>query len=31
MTPAYERDPPEPKIVPRANWYAVPAHKSEPE
>jgi len=31
MTPAYERDPPEPKIVPRANWYAAPAHKSEPE
>jgi small-conductance mechanosensitive channel len=25
MTPAYERDPLEPKIVPRDQWYAAPA------
>jgi small-conductance mechanosensitive channel len=25
MTPAYERDPPEPKVVPRDQWYAPPA------
>jgi small-conductance mechanosensitive channel len=25
MTPAYERDPKEPKVVPPANWYAAPA------
>jgi len=25
MTPAYEGDPPEPKIVPRAKWYEAPA------
>ena len=25
MTPAYERDTPEPKIVPREKWYAEPA------
>jgi len=25
MTPAYERDPPEPKIVRREDWYAAPA------
>ena len=25
MTPAYERDPEEPKVVPREQWYAEPA------
>jgi hypothetical protein len=25
MTPAYERDPAEPKIVPRERWYLAPA------
>jgi small-conductance mechanosensitive channel len=25
MTPAYEGDPPEPKVVARAGWYAAPA------
>jgi len=25
MTPAYERDTPEPKVVPRERWYAEPA------
>jgi small-conductance mechanosensitive channel len=25
MTPAYEGDTPEPKVVPRDNWYAAPA------
>lgn len=25
MTPADERDPPEPKVVPRDQWYAPPA------
>jgi small-conductance mechanosensitive channel len=25
MTPEYQRDPPEPKIVPRDQWYAAPA------
>ena len=25
MTPAYEKDTPEPKIVPRERWYAAPA------
>jgi small-conductance mechanosensitive channel len=25
MTPAYEGDPDEPKVVPRAQWYAAPA------
>jgi len=25
MTPSYEADPSEPKIVPRENWYAAPA------
>ena len=25
MTPAYEGDPAEPKIVPRNHWYASPA------
>jgi len=37
MTPAYERDPEEPKVVPREQWYAEPAvapaseRKSKPE
>jgi len=26
MTPAYERDTPEPKIVPKEKWYTPPAH-----
>ncbi len=25
MTPAYEGDPPEPKVVPKENWFASPA------
>lgn len=25
MTPAYEGDPAEPKVVPRQDWYAAPA------
>jgi small-conductance mechanosensitive channel len=25
MSPAYERDPPDPKIVPREKWFAAPA------
>jgi len=25
MTPAYESDPEQPKVVPRAQWYASPA------
>jgi small-conductance mechanosensitive channel len=25
MTPAYEGDPEQPKVVPRENWYAAPA------
>ena len=25
MTPAYERDPPEPKVVPKDGWFAAPA------
>jgi small-conductance mechanosensitive channel len=29
MTPAYERDPSEPKIVPREQWYAAPARPPE--
>jgi len=27
MTPAYERDPEQPKIVPREAWYQAPAKK----
>lgn len=27
MTPAYERDPPEPKVVPRKDWYLAPARQ----
>jgi small-conductance mechanosensitive channel len=29
MTPAYEGDPPEPKVVPKDGWFASPA-KREP-
>jgi small-conductance mechanosensitive channel len=29
MTPAYEGDPDQPKIVPREQWYTVPAHAPE--
>lgn len=25
MTPAYRADPPEPKLVPKEQWYAAPA------
>ena len=28
MTPAYEADPPDPKLVPREQWYAAPAKDS---
>ena len=28
MTPAYEGDPEQPKIVPREQWYAAPARSS---
>ncbi len=28
MTPAYEGDPDQPKIVPRERWYAAPAHEA---
>jgi len=35
MTPAYEGDPADPKLVPRDQWYAAPAvsprSASEPE
>ena len=31
MTPAYEGDPPEPKIVPRKDWYATPAVSPAPD
>jgi small-conductance mechanosensitive channel len=35
MTPAYETDPVQPKLVPKGEWYAEPArrpeHSSEPE
>ena len=30
MTPAYQRDPLEPKIVPRDQWYAPPARMDPP-
>jgi small-conductance mechanosensitive channel len=30
MTPAYEGDPEQPKIVPRDQWYAPPANKASP-
>jgi small-conductance mechanosensitive channel len=29
MTPAYEGDPDEPKVVPREQWYAAPASSDE--
>jgi small-conductance mechanosensitive channel len=29
MSPAYESDPPEPKVVPPENWYAAPALRPE--
>ncbi len=29
MTPAYEADTPEPKVVPKDQWYAVPATKNK--
>jgi hypothetical protein len=29
MTPAYERDPATPKVVPRAGWYAAPATRPD--
>jgi hypothetical protein len=25
VTPSYEADPPEPKVVPKADWFAAPA------
>jgi small-conductance mechanosensitive channel len=31
MTPAYEGDPPEPKIVPRKDWYTTPAVNPAPD
>ena len=30
MTPAYEEDPAEPKVVPPGNWYASPAVRDAP-
>jgi small-conductance mechanosensitive channel len=30
MTPSYEADPAEPKLVPKEQWYAAPARPSEP-
>lgn len=30
MTPAYEGDPEQPKVVPRANWFTAPATSAEP-
>jgi hypothetical protein len=29
MTPAYEGDPEQPKIVPRENWYLAPAARGQ--
>jgi small-conductance mechanosensitive channel len=29
MTPAYESDPEQPKLVPKEQWYAAPAHAPE--
>ena len=29
MTPAYEGDPEQPKVVPRGEWYAAPAHRPD--
>jgi small-conductance mechanosensitive channel len=31
MTPAYETDPDQPKLVPRGEWYAAPARRPERE
>ena len=31
MSPHYFRDPPEPKLVPEAQWYAPPAEKKGPQ
>jgi hypothetical protein len=31
MTPAYEGDPEQPKIVPRGQWFAAPARPGERE
>ncbi|HEY8121517.1 MAG TPA: mechanosensitive ion channel family protein, partial [Myxococcota bacterium] len=30
MTPAYEGDPPEPKVVPRERWFEAPARPPQP-
>jgi small-conductance mechanosensitive channel len=30
MTPAYRSDPERPKIVPKEEWYAAPAHAAQP-
>jgi small-conductance mechanosensitive channel len=30
MTPAYEGDPEQPKVVPREQWYAAPARTAQP-
>jgi small-conductance mechanosensitive channel len=30
MTPAYEGDPEQPKVVPKARWFDAPARKDEP-
>jgi small-conductance mechanosensitive channel len=29
MTPAYEGDPPEPKVVPRERWHATPSRRTD--
>jgi hypothetical protein len=29
MTPAYETDPDQPKLVPQGEWYAAPARRPE--
>ena len=31
MTPAYEGDPEQPKLVPKEHWHADPARPGEPE
>lgn len=30
VTPNYEADPPEPKVVPKSDWFAAPARPDEP-
>ena len=30
MTPAYEGDPEQPKVVPREQWFMAPAHRPRP-